>query len=227
MYCPRCGNEIRNGEYFCQNCGMRFNSSYNMMPQYAGVMPNDSPSFMFALIGFFFPIIGLILYLVYDSKSPKKAKSAGKGALTSVILRVVATIVFVMVYIVFIAGIIDYSSNMINDAENSSYSETEDGDLDKVDVTFGDFIVKNNDFYAETSLEVKVKNLSDSRSTFFITIEAVDEDGVRLGTSTVYADSLNSGQEIYAEAFDYVEEDKLDQYKNAEFKVLEVQQYSF
>ena len=43
----------------------------------------------------------------------------------------------------------------------------------------------------------------------------------------MYADKLNSGQEVCAEAFSYVEEDKLEQYKNAEFKVLEVQKYSF
>ena len=231
MYCPRCGKKIRDGEPFCSNCEMRFNNSYNIMPQSVGVMPDDSPSFGFALIGFLFPIIGLILFLVYNSKSPKKAKSAGKGALTSVILRVVLSILFVVIYIVFVAGMIDYTSDKIgyvaDEVENGVYLETEDSDLNKVDVIFGKFTVKSDGYFDETSLEIKVKNISDSRSTFFITIEAVDKNGVRIGTDSVYVDKLNSGQEIYVEAFNYVDEDKIEQYKNAEFKILEVQQYSF
>ncbi len=229
MFCPGCGKEIKNSDSFCPYCGLRFYNR-NMIPQNAGVMPNDSPSLLFAFIGFLFPLVGLILFLVYESKSPQKAKSAGKGAITNVIIKVI----FIVIYLVFIAGIFgsflaplkEELENTISDDVYSKQMEEND-EFDDVDVVFGDFIVNKNEYFDETLLEVKVKNISDSRATFFITVEAVDEDGVRIGTSTVYADKLNSGQEVYAEAFSYVEEDKLEQYKNAEFKVLEVQKYSF
>lgn len=231
MYCPRCGKEIKSGDSFCPYCGMRFNNEYNMLPQNSGARSDDSPSLLFAFIGFLFPLVGLILFLVYEGKSPKKAKSAGKGAIANVIIKVI----FVVIYLVFIAGIFGYAfleplkeewENIISDDVYSEQIEEND-EFDDVDVIFGDFIVNKNEYFDETLLEVKVKNISDSRATFFITVEAVDEDGVRIGTSTVYADKLNSGQEVYAEAFSYVEEDKLEQYKNAKFKVLEVQKYSF
>jgi len=201
-----------------------------MIPQNAGLVPNDSPSLLFAFIGFLFPLVGLILFLVYESKSPQKAKSAGKGAITNVIIKVIFVVIICLVFIFGIGDILKpLKEEFEKDFSDNFYSEqTEENDeFNDVEVTFGEFTVGKNEYFDETLLEVKVKNISDSRATFFITVEAVDEDGVRIGTSTVYADKLNSGQEVYAEAFSYVEEDKLEQYKNAEFKVLEVQKYSF
>ncbi|MCL2489302.1 MAG: hypothetical protein FWF36_01025 [Propionibacteriaceae bacterium] len=46
----------------------------------------DAPSGGFAVLGFFFPIVGLILFLVWNDRTPLRAKSAGKGALISVIV---------------------------------------------------------------------------------------------------------------------------------------------
>ena len=229
MFCSGCGKEIKNDDTFCPYCGLRFYNR-NMIPQNAGVMPNDSPSLLFAFIGFLFPLIGLILFLIYEGKSPKKAKSAGKGAITNVIIKVIFIVIICLVFIFGIGDILKpLKEEFEKDFSDNFYSkQTEENDeYNDVEVTFGEFTVGKNEYFVETLLEVKVKNISDSRATFFITVEAVDEDGVRIGTSTVYADKLNSGQEVYAEAFSYVEEDKLEQYKNAEFKVLEVQKYSF
>ena len=46
----------------------------------------DGPSVGFAVLSFFFPLIGLILYLVWKDSNPLKAKSCGKGALVGVII---------------------------------------------------------------------------------------------------------------------------------------------
>ena len=45
----------------------------------------DGPSVGFAVLSFFFPLIGLILYLVWKDSCPLKARSCGKGALIGVI----------------------------------------------------------------------------------------------------------------------------------------------
>jgi len=59
----------------------------------AGGTP-DAPSGGFATLGFFFPVVGLILYLVWKPQTPLKARSAGKGALIGVITYFVVIILF-------------------------------------------------------------------------------------------------------------------------------------
>lgn len=65
---------------------------YQQQPQYTapGALPvNDSGSIGWAILGFFFPIVGLILYLVWKSTKPQCAKMAGIGALVGFCLGLV------------------------------------------------------------------------------------------------------------------------------------------
>lgn len=50
---------------------------------------NDKGGFLWGLLGFCIPIVGLILFLVWKDSKPKSAKAAGIGALVSVIIAVV------------------------------------------------------------------------------------------------------------------------------------------
>lgn len=43
----------------------------------------------------------------------------------------------------------------------------------------------------------------------------------------IYADRLGAGQEIYLQAFEYVDQEKLNQFKNAIFRVLEINKYDY
>lgn len=54
---------------------------------------DDTGSIGWGVLGFFIPIVGLILFLVWNSTKPRNAKSAGIGALVSVILSVVIYII--------------------------------------------------------------------------------------------------------------------------------------
>ena len=74
--------------------------------------------------------------------------------------------------------------------------------------------------------DVTVKNKADKQYTYFITIEAIDSNGARIETDTVYADRLGSGQEIYLKVFEYIDQEKLDQFESASFRVLEINKYS-
>ena len=106
--------------------------------------------------------------------------------------------------------------------------ETTDKILEKyVDVSFGEFKVTNNGYYSETSLDITVKNKDEKQCTYYITIEAVDANGARIETDMIYADRLGAGQEIYLKAFEYVDQEKLNQFKNATFKVLEINKYDY
>ena len=61
--------------------------------------PGDSSSFGWGLLGFFIPLAGLILYLVWKDEYPLRAKSAGKGALAAVIVYVVIVVLYVIIAI--------------------------------------------------------------------------------------------------------------------------------
>lgn len=226
MYCKNCGRTVDDTSSYCNNCGARIDNKPNADAS------EDSLSLGFAIFGFFIPIVGLILFLIYEEKKPKRAKSAVKGALIGFITEIVLAIILVILYVVFAASLFN---NISNDIESNIPAigdvfreETTDKILEKdVDVSFGEFKVTNNGYYSETSLDITVKNKAEEQCTYYITIEAVDADGARIDTDMIYADRLGAGQEIYLKAFEYVDQEKLNQFKNATFKVLEINKYDY
>jgi tryptophan-rich sensory protein len=58
---------------------------------------DDKPNGGFAVLGFFVPIVGLILFLVWNKEYPRKAKSCGKGALIGFIVSTVLTIIWAVI----------------------------------------------------------------------------------------------------------------------------------
>lgn len=63
----------------------------------------DNGSFGWAVLGFFIPIAGLILYLVWRTEKPLSARRAGIGALVSVIVGAVFTVLLIVVEVVMLA----------------------------------------------------------------------------------------------------------------------------
>jgi len=106
MFCPNCGMRFPNGKKFCDQCGSELkettiteNISFNQ------VNPQDAKSTGFGVLGFFFPVVGLILYLVWKDTMPLRAKSTGKGALAGAITGVALTILIYVVYFIIIASL--------------------------------------------------------------------------------------------------------------------------
>ena len=142
MYCRSCGKNIDDSATYCINCGTRFDNKE----------VDDQSSFGFAILGFFIPIVGLILFLIYEGKKPKRAKSVGKGALIGFITKIVLSIILVILYIVFAASLFNNISDDIGDVFRE---ETTDEILEKyVDISFGEFKVTNNGYFSETSLDI-------------------------------------------------------------------------
>jgi len=94
--CTKCGKELLDEAVICPGCGCAQGEIYPAR--------DDAKSFGWALLGFFFPLVGLILYLVWKDSTPLKAKSAGKGALISVILSVVFYIIYAIILGAMIAS---------------------------------------------------------------------------------------------------------------------------
>lgn len=141
-YCSSCGKQLEDDAVFCQFCGKAQNEAadvqreevnqgeYQWNPanntgvpqnrnreqQYQGqtyqVAPVDSGSFGWAVLGFFIPLVGLILWLVWKTERPLTAKKAGIGALVGAIVGVI----FVIVETVNIRGAWQTFGNKENDA---------------------------------------------------------------------------------------------------------------
>lgn len=231
MYCSRCGREIDDKALTCPYCGTKTMNNLDTF------ITNDQPSFGYAFISFIIPIVGFILYLIYRDERPKRAKSALKGAAAGIV-------VYILVVISIIAFSFYYLNNIRDNLESSSIDETIEDSIDYldnddylfdlsseellqdyVDVSIGNFEITDNGYYPETKLNVTVKNKDDTRRSYTVEIEAVDATGARIDTDYIYVNNLNSNQEIHLEAFEFVTEDKLEQLKNATFKVLEVSGY--
>lgn len=106
MYCKNCGAEIDDNAVVCPKCGVQARKLDN-------VREDDAPSTGFAVLGFFFPLIGLILYLVWKDESPLKAKSVGKGALIGVIVSAVLGFILGIVYSCAVTNAIKNTYGMI------------------------------------------------------------------------------------------------------------------
>ena len=123
MYCYKCGKEIRDDSQFCSFCGAEQfeekSSSFDTAKKdqnanggsYAGGWQNgawnyyphkqaaadDAPNTGFGVLSFFFPVVGLILFLVWQDSYPQRAKSCGKGAIIGVIVTAVLSVLFTVI----------------------------------------------------------------------------------------------------------------------------------
>lgn len=86
MFCKNCGSEIDEKAVVCPKCGVETGVKSQQVEQ-------DAPNTGFAVLGFFFPLIGFIMWLIWKDKLPMKAKSCGKGALIGIIVSVVVGII--------------------------------------------------------------------------------------------------------------------------------------
>ena len=121
-FCTKCGAQIDDNIAYCTVCGNPTGASQPQyqqptyqqptyqqptyqQPQYQqpynayGTNPLDTGSIGWAFLGFFIPIAGLILYLTWKNERPLNAKQAGKGALISVIVNVVFTIIYFIIFV--------------------------------------------------------------------------------------------------------------------------------
>ena len=74
-FCQYCGTEVHEHAVVCVKCGCSIASASPVSNE------PDVESIGLNILSVFFPIIGLILYIVYNQSSPIKAKAIGKWAI--------------------------------------------------------------------------------------------------------------------------------------------------
>lgn len=88
-FCTHCGREIPDEAVVCVGCGCAVNNSATAN----GRVEEGRVSAGWFWLGFFFPLIGLILYLVWKDEKPMRSKKCGKGALIGFIVSFVLGVV--------------------------------------------------------------------------------------------------------------------------------------
>ncbi len=91
MFCKKCGKEIMDEAVICVHCGC------STQEKTAELANNDAPNTGMAVLGFFIPIVGLIIWLINRDTKPLMAKSAGKGALIGFAVSMVCSIFYGMI----------------------------------------------------------------------------------------------------------------------------------
>lgn len=86
MYCHHCGKVVQEDMQYCPNCGYPLQNSPYVYHE------TDAPSFLFALISFFAPLAGLVLYIIWRKDFPQKAKSCMNGMICGIIAEILVTI---------------------------------------------------------------------------------------------------------------------------------------
>ena len=111
-FCSECGKELDQGEVFCPNCGKRVEQPYASQqnnqysqPQNMNTSSQDIPSTGLNILSFFFPLVGLILYVVNVDSKPVMAKAIGKWALIGFIVEVVGSVLLSIIYGVAVASL--------------------------------------------------------------------------------------------------------------------------
>lgn len=80
MFCNKCGKQIPGDAKFCPECGANLTAQNGQ---------GDETSFGYALLSFFIPVVGLVLFIVWNKEYPKRAKSCLYGIIAGVIIWVV------------------------------------------------------------------------------------------------------------------------------------------
>ena len=173
----------------------------------------NNAAFVLGALAVIFSVITLI----------KKA-SVGKSV-TALVLGILAIVITIVMQNAFVKAVDDAFDGLSSSLNNMTGENTDEITEKYLDVTFGKFEVKDDDFIKESKLTVTVKNKSKEKKSFSIDIEAIDENGTRVETDTVYVDGLGAGQSQNFEAFTLNTEKKIEKLKNAEFRVYEASMY--
>lgn len=111
-YCTNCGNKIDGNAYVCVHCGVKLQNEVVSQA-------NDEGGFCWSILGFFIPIAGLVLYLVWKNEKPKTAKAAGKGALVYIIFYILFLII--LFGFAFASASEDYNEDYHNNGYNYNF----------------------------------------------------------------------------------------------------------
>ncbi len=176
---------------------------------------------------FFLGALAAVFGIVVLIKRMDKAKAT--IALILGLLSIVITLALQASWSKAIDDAVDEMDSAFNDLENDmdymAGNKTEDILTNYLSVTMGKFTVIEGEYFDETEMSVTLKNIGSERKSFDITIEAVDTNGNRIATDTVYVSELGAGQSQTFKAFDFISSEDIPALKTATFKISSASMY--
>jgi uncharacterized membrane protein YvbJ len=93
-FCSNCGKEVNEDQDVCLSCGKSLNNRIHKK-----AYEETGSTTGYAVLGFFVPIVGLLLYLLWKEERPRASSSAGKGAFIGFIINILFTIFIIVIFL--------------------------------------------------------------------------------------------------------------------------------
>lgn len=97
MFCKWCGKEVDSNSKFCPNCGKEILNSQSASSLNQEVNSSDEKNkkanIWLAILSFFIPLAGLIIFIIKKDKEPKTAKASGICAIVGLLLNIIISII--------------------------------------------------------------------------------------------------------------------------------------
>lgn len=104
-------NDLVQGVNYTLSSANRGSKSQNVSATQSQQTDSEGSTVGWGILGFFIPIVGFILWLIWKDEHPARAKSAGIGCLVSICLGVVGVILYVvLVFVILGIGVGAYAS---------------------------------------------------------------------------------------------------------------------
>ena len=104
-------NDLVQGVNYTLPSANRSAKSQNVSATQSQQTDSEGSTVGWGILGFFIPIVGFILWLIWKGEHPARAKSAGIGCLVSICLGVVGVILYVvLVFVILGIGVGAYAS---------------------------------------------------------------------------------------------------------------------
>lgn len=104
-------NDLFQGVNYTLPSANRGAKSQNVSATQSQQTDSEGSTVGWGILGFFIPIVGFILWLIWKDEHPARAKSAGIGCLVSICLGVVGVILYVvLVFVILGIGVGAYAS---------------------------------------------------------------------------------------------------------------------
>lgn len=187
--------------------------------------------FVLSIVGIIFcfiPYINVISYimgflaLIFGIISLTSKNSKNGLPIASIVLAIIAFLIASTMNSATTEALKETSKNLDKIAGNS----TEEVLKKDVEVTLGDLEISTDEYgLTDSKMVVTVKNISNSKKSYSIHIEAVDNEGQRIDEGYVMVNDLGPGQITTEKIFEYIEKEKLEAMQSATFKIVEASAY--
>jgi hypothetical protein len=202
-FCGKCGTETKDGK--CPKCDKTVKKTEKVKAEKVDTkktenkkveVVNEKASFAWAILGFFVPIAGLVLFIVFMNKRKDISKKAGIGALVGVIKNIIVfilsyTLSFVSFYSLFnyiennpinidpiISDIEDIIEDNIDKEDEAKVIELTDINTDKP-LKKGEFSLQSLNKMENKEYELEDYNLTISRpNDYTLIIKEMDSGNI-------------------------------------------------